>query len=108
VVLVLTVLQTSETNDMLSQIHKKDLQGMDSTNGIIADNARLVITLKDRSGTSAFQLEDAYITGYPEVTFTGDFSQRAWTIKSLSSSEFTVGGNLRPSTSFIDKIFNAI
>lgn len=103
--LTLTVMQTSDTHDILSEIHRKDTVDNDSDESTTADNARLIITLKDKSGTSAFQSEDAYIVGYPEMTFSQDFEERTWTIRCLTTSIFTVGGNLRPSTPLLDNIF---
>lgn len=106
VTITLSVLQTSETHDILSEIHRQDTLDNDTDETATTDNARLVITLKDRSGSSAFQTEDAYITGYPDLTFSQDFEDRVWVIRCLTSSTFRVGGNLRPSTALIDSIFN--
>ena len=53
-----TILQTSQSNEVLSYIHELDI---DESTG------RLAITLKDLSGKSVFSSEQAYITGYPTV-----------------------------------------
>ena len=104
--ITLNVLQTSETHDILSEIHRQDTVDNETDETATTDNARLVITLKDRSGTSAFQSEDAYIAGYPSLDFSQDFEDRVWIIRCLTTNQFRVGGNLRPSTALLDSIFN--
>ena len=105
-IITLNVQQTSETHDILSEIHRQDTVDNETDETATTDNARLEITLKDRSGTSAFQTQDAYITGYPDLTFSQDFEDRVWVIRCLTSSTFKIGGNLRPSTALLDNIFN--
>jgi hypothetical protein len=107
-IITIDVLQTSETHDVLNQIHSKDVADGGSADVSTADNARLIVTIKDRSGTSALQSEDAYITGYPEMKFSQDFETRTWVIKCLTTSIFKCGGNLRPSTSLVDSIFSKV
>lgn len=99
----LAVLQTSEVHDVLTEIHRQDALVDES-----ADNGRLVITLKDRSGTSSFISEDAYIVGLPDLKFSQDFETRVWRIQCHTFNIFKVGGNLRPTTNLIDSIFNKI
>ncbi len=99
----LTVLQTSEVHDVLTEIHRRDAFVEEN-----ADLARLTIVLKDRSGTSAFQSEDAYITGLPDMKFSQDFDTRVWKIQCHTINIFKVGGNIRPTTNLIDSIFNTI
>jgi hypothetical protein len=99
--------QTSATNDIFSEVHRKDIVDNDYDELNTADCARLEISLKDRSGTSVFQSEDAYIVSYPDVTFSDNFEDRSWKIQCLTTNVFTVGGNLRPATGLIDSIFNA-
>ena len=107
-IITLNVLQTSETHDILSEIHRQDTIDIGLEDATTTDNARLVITLKDESGSSAFQSEDAFIVGYPELKFSQDFEERAWVIQCLTTNIFKVGGNLRPSTPLIDSIFNKV
>lgn len=102
--LTISVLQTSETHDILSEIHSLDIAHGEST----ADCARLSITLKDRSGTTAFQSDDAYIVSYPSVKFSQDFELREWRIQCHTYNLFVVGGNLRPTTPILDSIFSAL
>lgn len=99
----LSILQTSEVHDVLTEIHRQDAFGEDS-----ADNGRLVLTLKDKSGSSQFQSEDAYIVGLPDLKFSQDFDTRVWRLQCHTFNIFTVGGNLRPTTNLIDSIFNKI
>lgn len=105
--ITLNVLQTSETHDILSEIHRQDIIDEDNETST-ADNARLIVTLRDSSGSSAFQSEDAFITGYPELKFSQDFEERTWVIQCLTTNIFKVGGNLRPSTPILDNIFNKV
>lgn len=108
VLITLTVLQTSEVHDVLSEIHRKDtIDGIDVDTST-ADSGVFVVTLKDRSGTTAFQSEDAYIVGLPAIKFTQDFETRIWQIQCHTYNLFRVGGNLRPTTNLIDSIFNKI
>lgn len=102
------VLQTSEAHDILNEIHRKDIVDNDTDEEATTDSARLVVTLKDKSGTSAFQSEDAYIVGFPKINYSQDFESRVWVIKCLTTSIFKIGGNLRPTTSVMDSIFNNI
>lgn len=105
-ILEISLLQTSQTNDIFSEIHKQDIAADDIDRATTADCARLVVSLKDKSGTSAFQSEDAYIVGYPELDFAQDFSTRTWAIQCLTTNIFKVGGNLKPTTDLIESIFN--
>ncbi|MNY49372.1 hypothetical protein D3C86_1847880 [compost metagenome] len=87
-------LQTSEANDVMSQIHAID---------IATGSARIELTLKDSSGTSIFSSTEAYVVGYPESTFSGDFSYRVWSINCLTTeSTYHIGGNSKPETSIFD------
>ncbi|MNQ35952.1 hypothetical protein D3C85_494590 [compost metagenome] len=87
-------LQTSDSNDIMSSIHAID---------IATGSARIELTLKDASGTSLFSSKEAYIQGYPESTFSGDFSYRVWTINCLTTeSTWNVGGNSKPDTAIFD------
>ena len=108
VLLEIDVMQTSETNDILNQIHTADVYGTPIDGGVVANNGRLTLTLRDRSGTSVFQLEDAYIVGFPETSYSDSIGTRTWTIQSLSSTEFKVGGNLRPPSNITESIFSKI
>jgi len=89
------VLQTSQSNEVLSSIHEQDL---DKKTG------RLGITLKDVSGNSIFSSDEGYITGFPSVTYSGQFEYRTWEIFLQRTSSYNVAGNARPSTSLLDGV----
>jgi hypothetical protein len=88
-VLTLGILQTSPTNDLLSEILKKDLQ---------YGTGRLVIKIKDQSGSSLFFCDEAYIAGFPALSFSDKAGTRTWTINCLTVplDQFVVGGNYKP------------
>lgn len=88
-------LQSGDANDLLTEIHR-----LDEVNGA----ARLAITLKDNSGTFLFHTNEGYITSYPDVTFSGQFEYRVWTIQCQSSDTYTVGGNATAQ----DSLFNQV
>lgn len=90
--LKLDLLQTSQTNDVLSDIVKND---------ILYGTGRLVIAIRDLSGSSLFYCDTAYVEGYPELGFSSTAGTRTWTINCLSVplDQFTVGGNYKPSFS---------
>lgn len=90
--LSVSLLQTSQSNDVLSYIHSLDLQ---------EGTARIVLMLKDNSGKSVFSSSEAYITSYPVVSFSGQFEYRNWEIF-CQKTKFSVGGNAKPATSLFD------
>lgn len=93
-------LQTEEANDILSKVHALDLQ---------YGTARLSITLKDNFGSSLFHSNEAYITSYPEVVYAEGFEYRIWTIYcNTTEADWTVGGNLKPSTRLYDSVVNVV
>lgn len=88
-------LQTGEANDIMSSIHRQDLA---------FGNARISLTLKDGSGSFLFHSSEAFITDFPETTFSGQFEYRVWTIHCLSSeADWNVGGNLQVQDSLYTK-----
>lgn len=92
--ITIPLLQTSMGNDVISRIHELDL---------INDTGRISLTLKDIKGTSVFDSVEAYILGYPEVVYSGEFEYRAWKIFCQSTSSYIVGGNAQ-----VDSIFSGI
>ncbi|MNQ04628.1 hypothetical protein D3C85_173460 [compost metagenome] len=97
-VITLPLLQTSQGNDVLSEIHRLDGERL---------TGRLTITLKDLSGQSVFSSIEAYVDGYPEVAYSGDMEYRVWTLI-LQSSDWHVGGNASPQSSLIDSLLGQI
>lgn len=91
--LVISLLQTSQANDVLSYVHELDLQ---------EGTARLALMLKDNSGRSVFSTNEGYITGYPPMPFSGQFEYRSWEIFCQTTTSFVVGGNAKPVTTLFD------
>lgn len=90
----ISLLQTAQGNDVLSYIHELDLD---------EGTARIALMLKDRSGRSVFSSNEAFITGYPTATFSGQFEYRSWELFCQSTDTYTVGGNAKPASDLFDK-----
>lgn len=93
----INLLQTSYSNDVFSMIHAEDLA---------TGTGRLKISLKDESGAGHVESEEAYITGYPRVIYSGEFEMREWEIHCLSTSVFNVYGNTNRDINIFDTILN--
>lgn len=92
--LTISLLQTSQGNDVLSYIHGLDLE---------EGTARISLMLKDRSGRSVFSSNEAYITGYPTAPFSSQFEYRNWEFFAQTTDTYTVGGNAKPATDLLDR-----
>jgi len=92
-VIRVTTLMTSQSNDVFSYIHDRDLE---------FGTGRIVVTLKDNSGRSVFSSNEAFIRGFPETVFSGNASYRAWEIYCQTTESYVVGGNTRPVNSIFD------
>jgi hypothetical protein len=97
--ITISLLQSSQGNDVLSYIHDLDLS---------EGTARIALTLRDKSGRSVFSSNEAYITGYPTATFSGQFEYRNWELFCQSTSTYTVGGNARSTTNILDNALSEI
>lgn len=97
--IVVSLIQTSPSNDVLTAIHSLDL-----TNG----TGRIALTLKDFSGRSVFNSNEAYILGFPETVFADDFEYRSWSIFCQTTDTFEVGGNTKPETVLADALVSGI
>ena len=91
--ITLSLIQSAQGNDVLSYIHELDLD---------EGTARIALLLKDRSGRSVFSSNEAFITGYPTATFSGQFEYRNWELFCQSTGTYTVGGNAKPATDLLD------
>lgn len=80
----ISLLQTSQSNDVLSTILIADEE-----NG----TARIALTLKDKSGNSVFSSNEAFITGFPTAIYSGQFEYRNWELFCQTTSTYNVGGN---------------
>lgn len=87
-IITITVIQTSETNDILSDILEQDLE---------SGTGRLEIMLVDKSGNTLVSSIEAYITGYPTKTFSDTVEFLPWVIQCQSTEDFVIGGNSQPS-----------
>lgn len=97
--ITLSIIQTSQSNDVLSEVHRLDIE-----NG----TGRLSITLKDGSGASVFSSDEAYIINYPETTYSGNLEMRNWTIFCQTTRSFIVAGNTNPQDSLFNTVINAV
>lgn len=93
------IIQTSQANEVMSYIHELDIE---------EGTGRLALTLKDNSGKSVFSSDEAYITGYPAVTFNDGFEYRTWKIFCQTTKSFIVAGNTRGETSVFNTAVNEI
>lgn len=97
--IVIPLIQTSPGNDVLSEILSQDA---------VKGTARISLTLNDNSGNSVFSSNEAYIAGYPTVTFSGGFEYRNWEIFCQSTSTYDIGGNSRPATNLFDSAISQV
>lgn len=97
--ITVSILQTEEANDILSNI-----VDLDSAYG----TGRIALTIKDNSGNSIISSSEAFVAGYPEVVYSDGFEYRNWTIICNSTSTFDVKGNTVAQESIFKKISNLI
>lgn len=97
--ITISLLQTAQGNDVLSQIHGLDLE---------KGTARIALTLKDRSGLSVFSSNEAFITGYPTATFSDRFEYRNWELFCQATQSYVVGGNARGATDLLDSALSGV
>lgn len=85
-VIRLEILQTSISNDVLSQILQQDRRNK---------SARLPITVKDTGGTTMYIADQAFIPAYPNTKLSRGFEVRVWEIEVFDFTDGTIGGNSR-------------
>ena len=95
--ITVTKLQTSMSNDVLCRIHDLDLE---------YGSGRIELRLKDMGGTGVFSSAEAYVLGYPEVVYSGEFEYRQWRLFCQNTGNYTIGGNGQ-TTSIFSNIFNS-
>jgi hypothetical protein len=71
--------QTSLVNEVLSKCLEADLE---------TGAVRLEITLKETTGTSFFSTTTAYITAYPELSYSNSIGSNTWTLSCDESQVF--------------------
>ena len=103
--LKLEFLQTSISNDILSELLLSD---------IALQSSRLQISIMDNSGSTKILSSEAFISSFPTVTFNSNLSSRVWLIK-MPSTEATVNGNAKPlpdifgaASSYVDDVTSKI
>ena len=94
-----TLLQTSDSNDVLSKILDEDR---------LARTARLEVMLKDSSGTTLYQAQQGYIPEYPSIKFSRGFRGREWKISLLDATIVNVGGNSKAAFDVFSAVDGAI
>lgn len=95
--ITVTILQTSMSNDVLCRIHDLDIE---------YGSGRIELLLKDMGGTGVFSSAEAYVMGYPEVVYSGEFEYRQWRLFCQNTGNYTIGGNGQ-TTSIFSNIFNS-
>lgn len=90
--ITLSLAQTSESNDVLSQLLENDSITRDST-------WLFSVLIKDNTGRSEYFSRQCYIGGHPDSNFSTSIDNRDWMIH-CTKLEQNIGGNgqLTPST----------
>jgi len=79
--------QTSNSNDVLSQLYANDKASRDSS-GLFS------LTVKDNSGRSVFFAEEAFIAVVPNASYGNTMQLREWQIQAVRL-DATFGGNAK-------------
>lgn len=92
----LSLLQTSEDNDILSWLLAKDVEVRD-------DRGLFEMTIKDNTGRSLYYSDQAFIGNEPDRTFSTTADSRDWTIQCVNLQSFT-GGNVKFDPAGVDAV----
>jgi hypothetical protein len=92
-VISITCPQTSDAHSVFSQIVEADLL----TNG----NGRLQVILKDLNGGLVLSSNEAYVTGYPDVSYKNSIENYTWLIQCYST-RYSGLTSRTPQTSLFD------
>lgn len=79
---VVTLAQTSQSNDILNSLHAVDLA---------SQLGKLPFLIRDKNGSTTFFSPTAWIENYPKVGFSNGMETRIWTFK-CSDCVLSVGG----------------
>ena len=93
---VLSLQQTSPSNDVLTRLLQKDIRSR-RNEGLFS------VMIKDASGRTVATARQAYITRLPEVTYTNNMSVREWNVYAYNSEIF-VGGNAMLEPEVVDAL----
>jgi hypothetical protein len=96
--IVLEILQTSITNDILTSILAQDRR---------LQSGRLELQVKDVGGTTAYQTTDCFLTAYPDVKHHNGLELRTWEIEVLSWADGGLGGNAKEGIDLFDSVEGA-
>ena len=96
-VITLRLMQTSQTNEIMTKIAQDDNINM---------TGLLTVTIKDNSGQSVYQFLNCRLEGQPDVDyFGGQTSARTWRIFYDRQVDYYVGGNRVPPLDILSGIF---
>lgn len=84
---VLTLQQTSPSNDVLTELLLKDSVSR-------RNSGMFSVLVKDASGRSLASARQAYLTKLPEMAFTSGMSSREWTIYAFNAELYSGGNSL--------------
>jgi len=90
------LLQTSNQNDILSQLAYEDDLNM---------TGLLLVTLRDVGGQTALQFGNAYLDGNPNISYQGgQTTAREWVVPFEFITTYNVGGNERSPLDFLENL----
>lgn len=96
---VVELLQTSISNDILSSIMSQDRR---------LNSARSEFTVTDTRGSTMYQSSQAFVGAYPDVELGGELVTRKWEIECLDFIDGRVGGNARQGFDVFDAANGAL
>lgn len=94
----LEVLQTSITNDILTNILIQDRR---------LKSGRLELTVNDTGGTTNYQTTNCFLAAYPDVSHRNGLDIRTWEIEVLGWTDGQLGGNAKEGIDIFDSIVGA-
>lgn len=94
--ITLSLAQTSESNDILSQLLQNDSVSRDST-------WLFSVLVKDNTGRSQYFSRQCYIGGHPDSSFSTTIDSRDWLIHCVKLEQ-NIGGNGQLTPSALDEI----
>lgn len=92
------VLQTSITNDILSEILEQDTRNY---------SGRLEFSVKDASGTTQWATTQCFLRAWPDASFSSAIETRKWDVEILSYISGKIGGNARQGFDLLDSFNGA-
>lgn len=95
----LEVMQTSITNDVLSDILTADL----SNNSAILD-----LMIKDTGGSTMLHSAQCYISSFPKIKLSQGFENRQWEIEVFGFTSLNIGGNSKAAFDIFSSVKGAL